>query len=57
MRYHVPIVSGGSITSIGGMHSIRSIPQAGGVVVTLTGSNFGPAIESNAVYSWYYWFR
>ena len=56
MRYHVPIVSAAAVSASGGGHSIRSIPQAGGVVVTLTGSNLGPATDSNPVHSWYYWF-
>ena len=56
MRYHVPIISSASISGGGEGHSIRSIPQAGDVVVTLTGSNLGPVTDTSPVHSWYYWF-
>ena len=51
MHYHVPVV-----TAVHREGESNSIPPAGGVVVTLTGSNFGPVGNDNPVYGWYYWY-
>lgn len=51
MHYHVPVV-----TAVHRESETNLIPPAGGVVVTLTGSNFGPVGNDNPVYAWYYWF-
>lgn len=51
MHYHVPVV-----TAVHREGKSDSIPPAGGVTVTLTGSNFGPVGEANSVYAWYYWY-